>query len=241
MGGEVRGPGPRSLSALEWVERLDVVGLEALGLAHGWGRRAAYSHASRLAEAGLVLRLPDREGALVAITVAGRRRACPSATDFRGLRRGGLRSSAAHARAVSWVAARATLHDRPWVSEREMRRGGWCFELVWTERRTHRADLGLTSGGSRVAVEVELTAKAPARLRAILAGYSHQIHSGALDRVVYVCDDPLVAGGVARAAARTRLGPEELRHVELREVITDVRTEAGKRRTPTKRGEVEAA
>ena len=227
---------------MQWVERLDVVGLEALGLAHGWGRRAAYSHASRLAEAGLVSRVADREGSLVAITVAGRRRACPSATDFRGLRRGGLRSSAAHARAVSWVAARATLHSRPWVSEREMvRTSGWRFELMWTERRTHRADLGLTSGGSRVAVEVELTAKAPARLRAILAGYSHQIQTGALDRVVYVCDNPLVARGVARAAARTRLGPDALRQVELSEVIADVRIEAGKRPTPMRMGEVGAA
>jgi hypothetical protein len=92
------------------------------------------------------------------------------------------------------VAARATLHHRPWVSEREMvRTSGWCFDLVWAERRTHRADLGLTSGGSRVAVEVELTARAPARLRAVLAGYRHRIQTGALERVVYVCDDPLVA------------------------------------------------
>lgn len=83
-----------------------------------------------------------------------------------------------------------------------------------------------------MAVEVELTGKATARLRAILAGYRHQIQTGALERIVYVCDDPLVARGAARAAARTGLGPEELRQVELSEVIADVRLEAAERRTP---------
>lgn len=49
-------------------------------------------------------------------------------------------------------------------------------------------------------MEVELTAKAPARLRAILSGYEQQIHAGALDGVIYVCDDPLVVRAVQRAA-----------------------------------------
>lgn len=230
MGGEVRGPGPRSLEALRWVERLDAVGLEALACAVGFGRRAAYSHVSRLGAAGLLERVYDREGSLVAVTPAGRRLARPDRVNCRSVRRGVVRSRAAHARAISWVAARATLRAQLWTGERDLdTSAGWRFVMLAGERRTHRADLGVIVDGARLAVEVELTAKAPARLRAILSGYEHQIRAGALDGVVYVCDDPLVERAVQRAAGHAELGDRVFRQIALSQIIAEARALALRR------------
>ncbi len=224
MGGEVRGPGPRSLEALSWVERLDVVGLDALACALGFGRRVAYSHVSRLACAELVDRVYDREGSLVAITPAGRRCARPDLVDRRGVTRGGVRTRAAHARATSWMAARSTLRGQQWVSEREMARdGAWRFPVLAGEHRTHRAYLGVIVEGARVVVEVELTAKAPARLYAILAGYERQLQAGGLDGVAYVCDDVRVSRAVERAARQVGLGDRVFRLFALSQIVTDAR------------------
>jgi hypothetical protein len=51
-----------------------------------------------------------------------------------------------------------------------------------------------------LAIEVELTAKAPKRLEAILAAYA--LHRG-YDAVHYLVDDPPVAKLIRRSAART--------------------------------------
>lgn len=230
MGGEVKGPGPRSFAALRWLEPLDAVGLEALACAMGFGRRAAYSHVGRLEQDASVVRVYDRDGSLVAVTPAGRRKARPDRTECRAQLRGVLRSRAAHARAVSWVAARATLRGERWVGEREMRgAGSWQLAVIGAPRRTHRADLGVLVGGVRVAVEVELTAKAPARLRAILSAYEDRIYAGQLARVAYVYDDELVARAVRRAAVRVGLRDDVFGLVPLDRVIAETRSLAAER------------
>lgn len=202
----------------------------------GFGWRTTYSHAERLAAAGLAVRIYDREGSVVAITGAGRRLVCADGGEARlGATRGlGLR----HARAVSWVAALLTARGRSWVSDRELReRPDWRIPVFWSHSRgTHRPDAGAQVGGRRVAVEVELSHKAPRRLRAILAGYEAVLAEGALDGVVYVSDRVDVLRAVTRAA--TRIGipggafrPRTLSHVqeELRSVAGayGVRTESG--------------
>ena len=58
---------------MAWLERVDVAGLEPWGRALGFGWRVAYSHAERLARAGLAECVYDRRGSVVAITRAGRR------------------------------------------------------------------------------------------------------------------------------------------------------------------------
>lgn len=147
---------------MRWTERLEVVGLEPLGLAHCLSRRTVYSHVARLEAAGLVERIYDRNGTLVAITRAGRVTVRPEHPDPRAatqsLAGGAL---ALHARATAWVAARATLRDLRWVSDREMRSlPVWQVPVIWRRSGRHRPDLGVTANGGRVAVEVELTAKA---------------------------------------------------------------------------------
>src|SRR3954463_15666339 len=129
-GGKARGPGPPSFEALRWLARLDVAGIEPLGCALGFGRRATYSHLQRLADAGYVVRVFDPGGSVVAITGAGRRWIGADRGDIRvGATHGsGLR----HARAVSWVAALLTLRERAWVSERELRgQAGWEIPVIW--------------------------------------------------------------------------------------------------------------
>lgn len=228
MGGEVRGPGPRSVEALGWVERLDAVGFEALACGLGFGGRAMYSHVARLARAGWVVRVYDRDGSLVAITSSGRRRARPELVSCRGARAGTVRTRAAHARAVSWVAAHATLKGQAWVGEREMALGSpWRFRTLSAMRASHRADLGVWVDGAGVAFEVELTVKAPARLRSILAGYEDQIHTGQLEALVYVVDDEEVARAVRRAARAVGLAAGSFRLVSLVAVVTETRALAG--------------
>lgn len=68
------GPGPRSMDALRWLDRLDVAGVEPLGLALGFGWRVTYSHLERLAAAGPAERVYDRDGTVAVITRHGRRR-----------------------------------------------------------------------------------------------------------------------------------------------------------------------
>src|SRR3954452_22588979 len=179
-GGKARGPGWRSLEALGWLARLEVAGLEPLGLAMGFGRRATYSHVERLAAAGFSVRGYDAGGSVVAITAAGRREVGADRGDVRaGATHGsGLR----HARAVSWVAALLTLRGREWVSDLEVRRcTDWLVPVIWTGRRAgHRPDVGIVVRGRRVAVEVELSLKAPRRLEAILRGYEQSLANAAL-------------------------------------------------------------
>lgn len=235
----MRGPGPRSLELLRWMERLEVVGLEPLGLAHHLSRRTVYSHVARLEATGWVRRIYDRNGTLVAITRAGRIAVRPdhpypraAAESLAGGRLG------AHARAASWVAARATLREMPWVSDREMRSlPVWQVPVIWTRAGRHRPDLGITANGGRVAVEVELTAKAQSRLHAILAGYRQELGTGRLAGVLYVVDRPAVRQAVEQQARRVGLDRRRLRILDLAEIEQDTRrlTTAPEATIPTTR------
>src|SRR5689334_15200861 len=222
-GGKARGPGHRSLEGLRWLERLDVAGIEPFGLALGFGRRATYSHIQRLASAGFVTRAFDSGGSVVAITTAGRRAIAADRGDVRvGATHGsGLR----HARAVSWVAALATLRGRTWISDREARGSAeWLIPVVWAQHRgQHRPDLGIELDGVRVAVEVELSHKSPRRLQAILAGHEVAISSGRIGGgLIYVSDRPDVLAAVERAAQRIGMPPARFRTRPLADVRGEV-------------------
>src|SRR3954447_22173232 len=205
-GGKARGPGPRSYEALQWLSRVDVAGIEPLALAMGFGPSVMYSHVARLAAAGLVVRVFDPGGSMVAITAEGRRAIHADRGDVRaGATHGsGLR----HARAVSWVAAILTIRERQWLSERELRgQEQWQVPVIWTASRgRHRPDAGVLIRGARVAIEVELSHKSPRRLQTILSGYEHAIARGALSGgLIYVCDRPDVLAAVRRAPDRVAL------------------------------------
>lgn len=223
--GRARRPGPRSLELLRWIERLDVVGLEPLGLAHRLSMRTTYSHVERLVAAGLVERLSERNGTLVAITGPGRREVRPELVDRRAPRRS-LSSGILvnHALATSWLAARTTLRGLSWVSDREMRTmSGWQVPVLMLHRRgSHRPDLGVGEA-TRIAIEIELTAKAADRLRAIFWAYEHQIALRHLAGVIYVVDHPAVRRSVLRAARTVGLSKEQFRILELEDVYETTR------------------
>ncbi len=198
--------------------------MEPWGLAMGFGRRATYSHIERLQAEGLAMRLYDREGSVLAITAAGRRRVRAEGGEprLRVLRGVGLR----HARAVSWVAALLTARGRTWLSERELRnRPDWLVPVFLSNSSgTHRPDAGAEVAGHRVAIEVELSHKAPRRLRAILAGYAALIADGTLDGVLYVSDRDDVRRCVTRAAQRVGVPATAFRTRTLDHVQDDLRS-----------------
>ncbi len=224
--GRAHRPGPRSFELLRWVERLEVVGLEPLALAHRLSLRTTYSHVERLVAAGFVERLTERNGTLVAITGPGRREVRPDGLDRRAARRS-LSSGILvnHALATSWLAARATLRGLSWVSDREMRTlPEWRVPVITLERRaTHRPDLGIGVAPSRIAVEVELSGKSAERLRAIFYAYEHQIGLGHLRGLIYVTEHAAVRRGVERAAGIVGLGAAQFRIMELPELQESTR------------------
>jgi hypothetical protein len=133
----------------------------------------------------------------------------------RGSRGGDARIRFRHARAVSWVTALLTLRDRTCVSDYEARgMPEWQIPVIWTHHHAiHRPDIGATIAGAKVAVEVELSHKAPRRLRAILAGYEHAISHGRLSGgVLYVSDPSLRPRGCRtcrRSHRRARRSPRD--------------------------------
>ena len=223
---QARRPGPRSLEALAWLERVDVAGLEPLGRAMGFGWRVTYSHAERLACAGLVERIYDRGGSVVAITRHGRHLLGAEAGDVPA---GATQAfGLVHNRAMSWVAAYLTLRGREWIGERALRRDErWRVPVVWPgSRGTHRPDLASMVDGWPVAIEIELTLKAPRRLRAILLGYEAAIAGGKFSGVTYIAGDDAVKAGVRRAASIAGLG-DRLAVLPLEAVRTRARELAG--------------
>jgi hypothetical protein len=151
--GRARGPGPRSFEALRWLARLDVAGIETLGLALGFGRRATYSHLARLAHEGLVVRAFDRGGSVVSITAAGHRALGHPGAQTPVSATHGLRLQ--HARAVSWTAALLTIRGREWLSARELPSDpSWRLIVRPSVDRAHRPNLGVLVRHSRVAIEV---------------------------------------------------------------------------------------
>lgn len=186
-------PGPGSYRLLDWVARLGASGIEPAGFALGLSRSVVYSHTSRLIDAGLMWRVPinDGNGGVVAVT----RRGAADARD-RGILaiapRSQAPSSGVHARAVSWVAARALMKEWTWLGPAELGAArGW--DLARGDGSKHRPDLGLFVGERAVAVEVELHAKASDRLTAILRAYHAKLEYGGLDAVSYVTDKQHVA------------------------------------------------
>ncbi len=209
---------------MRWLARLEVAGIEPLGIALGFGWRTTYSHVERLAGAGLLIRAFDREGSVVAITAAGRR----AVGDDRGEVRAGAThgSGLRHARAVSWVAALLTMREREWLSEHELRSADdWSVPVMWAGTRgRHRPDLGVVMGASRVAVEVELSRKSPRRLQAILAGHEEAIASGRLaGGLIYVSDRSDVLAAVRRTAQRVGMPERRFRTRSLADVQEEVR------------------
>lgn len=201
----------RDAAIVGWIGRLGGAGAEHV---MGWfemRRSWAYARLGRLVVDGLLeaRTLLYRQPGLYVATAEGLR--------WQGLERLGVHRVGAggfeHARTLATVAVALHKGLPGWElwSERELRlaesdRG----ELVASARvgelpggrpAVHRPDLAVISPDGRVlAVEVELSVKAPRRLAAICRGYAR---ARQLERVYYLASPP-AARAVSRAVAETR-------------------------------------
>jgi hypothetical protein len=201
------------------------------------GRSWAYARLASLVADGLLeqKQLLHRQPGLYVATAEGLR--------WRGLQRLGVHKLSVggfeHARRVATAAV--ALHRRlpGWtiLSERELRVvESECGELVASARlgdlpggrpAVHRPDLALISPQHRVlAVEVELSVKAPRRLQAICRGYARARHIGH----VYYLANRAAARAVSRAVADTRAQDRitVLAREDTNALITAERAEAGR-------------
>jgi hypothetical protein len=193
--------------ALRWVAEQHAVGLDVV--AHLVARDEGHAHAAavvgRWESAGLVRRDTRLAGAAPTVwpTTAGMR-----AAGIPGRGTPPPLGLLAHARGVSLVRLAIERAGGVWTSERALRRARPFGP-------SHCADARFrVPGGPETAVEVELTPKGAARLRAIIGELTLD-H----DAVLYVVDGSRVRVGVERAvdalAVRTRVFVADLERFAL--------------------------
>jgi hypothetical protein len=202
----------RDSEIVRWVGRLGAAGAEHVMGRFAMGRSWAYARLSSMVAGGLLEQrtLLYRQPGLYIATADGLR--------WQGLERlGTYRVSPGGFQHAQQVAAAAVaLHrtlpaDWEISSEREIRlresdrdellASAKVGELPGGRAALHRPDLALlTPDGNVVAVEVELSVKAPRRLSAICTAWARARHVSG----VYYLAPPAVARAVQRAIAETR-------------------------------------
>lgn len=206
-----RSAAARDWQIVRWVGRVGVVTIDQLRERFGLGRTVSYRRVAACVDAGLIERLETLRG-VPALLRATRR----------GLRYAGLPLSVAHAPLElvgHWIAcgAVAVALEREFGpgavrSEREIRvlergRERPVASAIFGEnreglRRLHLADLAVVAERV-VAVEVELTPKAPHRLEEIVRAWRR---ARWVDSIRYYVPDGSAKAGVERAAARVHAG-----------------------------------
>jgi hypothetical protein len=176
------------------------------------GRSVAYGLIRRLVEAGLLERIQTLPGDPTLI------RATLNSLRYVHLPLPLAKVSAYQADHWAALASVALWAEERWgrdavISERELRRLeaesvrpiGSCVvgEHRGGYEALHRPDLLVTDNGSPVAVEVELTPKAPRRLEEIVRGFRRARH---LERTIYVVGDGTTRRAVERAVRKVRAG-----------------------------------
>jgi hypothetical protein len=198
-----------------WVGRLGAAGAEHVMGRFEMGRSWAYERLGQLVADGLLEQrmLLFRKPGVYTATAAGLR--------WRGLERLGVHRVRPGGYEHAWEVAQAAvalhqgLPDWQVLSEREIRAherdegellaSARVGELPGGRPALHRPDLALLSPHGRLlAVEVELSVKAPARLAAICRGWARARHVHG----VYYLATPQAARAVSRAVGETRAGDQ---------------------------------
>lgn len=199
----------RDRELVGWVGRLGAVEMRQVQGRFGVGRSVAYGLVARLEKAGLLERLALLRGEPALI------RATDEGLGFAGLglnvqtvRIGELRHWIACADVAPW--AEREYGVEAVISERELRfaeqledrpiASAVVGELPDGRRRLHRPDLAVIGGERALAIEVELTPKAPARLRTIIKAWRRARN---VERVIYFCPAGPTQLAVQRAVAET--------------------------------------
>jgi DNA-binding Lrp family transcriptional regulator len=199
----------RDWQIVRWVSRMGAVTMAQLATRFGLGRTAAYRRIAECRAAGLVERVETMHGqpALIRATRRGLRFAAVA-----------LRPAQIRPELVGhWIACadvglllEREFGERAVRSEREIRRlevehGRPLASAVLRERpdgsdMRHRPDLAVWDRENVLAIEVELTPKAPQRLESIVRAWRR---ARWIVGTRYYAATPLVAAGVERAIART--------------------------------------
>jgi hypothetical protein len=187
------GPGPASMAGLAWLARVGPASTRVWSAAMGWTERTARSHALRLERANLLGRAPHLYGAGGALVYANAAALALTGVRASALRREPSAVSAEHYEACAEMAAFLTRHRREIRGPRELLADDeWTGQVRWrehgeTRQRGHRPDLiACASDGGMLAFEVELHAKLPARLTAVLRLYARWLAEGKLSSLGYV-------------------------------------------------------
>ena len=200
----------RDALIVDWVGRIGAAGAEHVMRRFGMGRSWAYTRLSRQVALGALEehRVLYRQPGLYVATSDGLRGQGLSRLGVYRVSPGGF----VHAREVA--AAAAALHFAlpgfELLAERELRliegdegkllASVKVGELAGGLPALHRPDLVAVAEGRTLAVEVELSVKAPRRLQRICTAYARARHVGH----VYYLAEPAPARAVARAVAETR-------------------------------------
>jgi hypothetical protein len=149
------------------------------------------------------------------------------------LRRAPTLVSGPHHEACAQVAAYLLRQDQEMLGPRELLlEERWVEEVQWREhgelrRRGHRPDFIVTTRQERrMAIEVELTAKSPARLRAILGLYRGWLFEGRIDSLLYLAGTDRERRQVHREAEACGLELGERFGVQLLEQVIGRLTDA---------------
>ena len=181
------------MEGVAWLARVGPASTRVWSAAMGWTERTGRSHALRLEQAKLLGRAPRLHGAGGALVYATAQAVALTGVRASALRREPSAVSADHFEACAELAAFLTRHDRALRGPRELLADDeWVGQVQWrehgeTRQRGHRPDLIATaSDGGALAFEVELHAKSPARLTAVLRLYVRWLAEGKLSSVGYV-------------------------------------------------------
>lgn len=190
----------RDREMVGWIAGLGAASARDVATRFAVDEAATYRRLRMLAGDGLLTihRVLHRQPGLYVATIEGMRW---SGLGGAGVQRVGPANFTHHS-AVARVAATLGRGGAQLLGERELRlrerRDGRLLGSVELGGGAlHRPDLLATTGRSRVAVEIELTVKAPRRLERICTAYARARH---LDRAVYLAA-PSAARALRRAVA----------------------------------------
>jgi hypothetical protein len=202
-------PRNRDQQLVRYVGRHGLVALEHVMAASGVGRTAAYRRVGACIEAGLLERLAilREEPSLLRATRAGLRYAglsLPVAKISAGVVEHALRCASIARRAEKHYGAEAVLSERELAFAEKLEGQKIASAEVGSpgSRRlaNHRPDLAVLRDEGTLAIEVELTPKAPRRLESILRGW-HCAHW--VSEVHYFCAPGQTFRAVDRAIEKT--------------------------------------
>ncbi len=203
-----------------WIARIGACEVGHIQRRWGVGRSVAYGLIQRLEDAALLERVPTLPGDPTLIKASAQgigyaRLALPVAK----IGPGQVDHWLSCADAVLWAEERwgpdavTTERELRWAEQAEGKPIGSCVvgELPNGRPMLHRPDLVVDADSGRIAVEVELSVKAPRRLEAIVRSWRRARH---VERVIY-----LVATGPPQRAVERAVGKV---HAEERVEVYDL-------------------